>query len=85
MCRMLVFLLDHPGGVPRARYRKPPINLGSRAAERNHRVLFNAGLIESVQHPTKLLFALTEKGKRVAELLKEIEKIVNEASTARTS
>lgn len=74
ICRLLVFLLDFPDGVPRSKYRETPINLGSRAANRNHIALFNAGLIKSVEHPTKHYFVLTDKGVKIAHQLKEIEK-----------
>ena len=40
--------------------------------------LFENGLIENLKHPTKLFFILTNKGKRIAEKLKEIESIFDE-------
>jgi hypothetical protein len=77
ICRLLIHLLDHPEGIPRSQYREPPISLGSRAANRDHLALFNAGLITRANHPTKQLFMLTEKGKKIALKLKEIDDIIN--------
>jgi hypothetical protein len=74
-CRLLIFLLDHPEGVVRARYREEPLKLGPRGAERCHKLLFKEGLIKSANHPTKLLFVLTERGMKVANKLKEISSI----------
>jgi len=76
MCRLLVFYLDSPNGLIRANYRDPPLRLGPRAAERDHHLLFENGLIENSNHPTQLRFQLTDKGKQVAIYLKEIEKIL---------
>ena len=76
ICRILVFLLRYPEGVVRSKYREKPLNLNPRAADRDHIALFKEGLIESINHPKKLVFALSEKGKEVALKLKEIEDVL---------
>ncbi|OLS16361.1 MAG: hypothetical protein RBG13Loki_0049 [Promethearchaeota archaeon CR_4] len=76
VCRLLAFLLDHPEGIARAQYRQSPLALGSRAADRDHLLLFEAQLIHAVDHPKKLLFGLTEKGKQVALKLREIANLL---------
>ena len=72
ICRMLVYLSMHPEGILRVDYRKPPLNLGYRASVRDHEKLYDAGLIEHIDSPNEFKFRLTEKGKRIAEKLKEI-------------
>ncbi len=76
VCRLLVFLLHHPEGVQRARYRDKPLSLSAATAQRDHNALYEAGLIHNVEHKAKLLFALTERGRRVAEQLAEINRIM---------
>ena len=72
ICQILLFLLDKPEGVKRVEYRTS-VNLGSRAAMRDHEVLFNSGLIINKPSSDQLLFTLSEKGKQVALYLKLIE------------
>jgi hypothetical protein len=80
ICRQLVFFLNYPDGIVRSKYRRSSLKLSPRAADRNHLALFNANLIETKPHPSKLLFVLTEKGKNVATKLKEIEEILNDGN-----
>jgi predicted transcriptional regulator len=73
MCRALSFLLDHPEGILRIAYRHPPLNLSPRTAKAVHDALFNAGLIENLRHKDQFMFALTEKGRVLAQKIKDAE------------
>ncbi len=73
VCRLLIFLLNHPEGVLRSQYRDKPLSLSASTARRDHEALYDVGLIHSIEHKAKLLFVLTTKGREIAERLKEIE------------
>jgi hypothetical protein len=72
MCRLLVYYFDHPEGVKKGDYRKRPLNFGGMTVDRNHKLLYDAKLIQTVEDPNHLIFVLTEKGKFMAERLNEI-------------
>jgi len=76
MCQILVMLLDHPEGISKPEYRKPPLYLGPRAVNRDLLELYNAGLVIIVPDPVNLKHKLTEKGKEVAKRIKEIMEIM---------
>jgi hypothetical protein len=73
--RLLLYLLAFPDGVQRVDYRKD-LEISSTSAMNAHKICFNVGLIENKKSLDKLLFGLTEKGKKVAEKLKEIDFII---------
>lgn len=75
ICVILISMLEYPEGVQRYFYRKD-LKLGSRAAYRNHDILYENGLIENIPSKTKLLFKLTEKGEKIAKCLKEMSSII---------
>ncbi len=76
VCRLLVFLLDHPEGVLRSQYREKPLSLSATTARRDHEALYDAGLIHSIENKARLLFGLTTKGQEIAMRLKEIEQFL---------
>ena len=78
ICRLLVYFLKHPEGIARTKYRGKPLQLSSNTAKRAHSILFDEGLIKSIAHKTKLIFTLTQKGKRAALKLQEIADIPND-------
>ena len=73
MCRILLYFLQSSQGITRSKYRNLPLQSGPEAATRCHLALFNAGLIQSNNHPNQLQFVLTPKGQAIALKLKEIE------------
>lgn len=76
MCRILLLYLQNNDGIQRVKYRSE-LNLGGRAANRNHNLLYEKGLIEIVPNRNKLLFRLTEKGRLIAEKIQEIQDLLD--------
>jgi DNA-binding HxlR family transcriptional regulator len=72
ICRVLVFLLQYPNGISKSEYRRPPLNLGSRAINRDLVALYEAGFITVIPDPVNPIHTLTERGRIIAEKLREI-------------
>ena len=77
--QILIYLLDKTEGVQKVDLRVE-LGLVSNSAVKAHKICFKLGLLENIPSINKLLFGLSEKGKKIAEKLKEIESVLNEES-----
>jgi Mn-dependent DtxR family transcriptional regulator len=75
MLEMILFLFRKPNGIQRVDYLKE-LQIHNRSMTRNHDILFERGIVENVPHPKELRFRLTEKGKKIAEHILEIKKLM---------
>lgn len=71
---ILLYLLDHPEGKRKVDFRDE-LGLGPGSAQNAQRICFNEGLITVSPSVDEFLFCLTEKGRHIAHLLKNIRKI----------
>jgi predicted transcriptional regulator len=70
-------MFDHPEGVQKINLRKD-LGLVSNTQVQAHKLLFENKLIEIAPNPVKMTFVLTEKGKLIAEKLKEIKQKIEQ-------
>jgi hypothetical protein len=77
LIKVLLLYFDHPEGIQKIFYRKEPINLAPSTSIRVHELLFSNNIITNIPHPNKLLFTLTEKGRAISLLLKNISLFLN--------
>lgn len=76
LIKSLLYLFENEDGVRKIDLRTGA-GLAPSTAINIHTILFENQLIENVPDKDRLLFGLTEKGKLIAEKLKEIDKIIN--------
>jgi predicted transcriptional regulator len=74
-CETILYLSIHPEGVQKVDYRTK-LNISPSTAMKLHALFFEYDIIEVKSDPDKFLFVLTEKGKKLASKIKEIENII---------
>lgn len=75
--RTLVYLLDHADGVLKSQIRKD-LGISTTTIINIYETLWDSELIKILPNPKRQYFILTEKGEKIALLLKKVQDLITD-------